>query len=125
MSLQSLPEFYLINQQLRTFFLVGLLATFNVSAGCVEGDCVSGKGDYTFPNGDVYEGDFLKSFAEREIRIAKEEKARKKFDKIFAACVLDKSSNVDLQVRDTKEVEKKSCKSIAEDPSLFEIWKYD
>jgi hypothetical protein len=62
---------------------------------------------------------------ERETLIVKEEKERKRFDKIFNACFLDKSSNVDIQVLDIKEAVKKSCEFIAEDPSLLEIWKYD
>jgi len=50
---------------------------------------------------------------------------REKYDKIFNACFLDKSSNVDIQVLDIKEAVKKSCRFIEEDPSLLEIWKYD
>jgi len=37
-----------------------VLFSANAYAGCDEGDCVNGKGKNTWPEGDVYEGDFLK-----------------------------------------------------------------
>jgi len=41
--------------------LLALLTPLNVHAKCIEGDCVNGKGKFTWTTGEVYEGDFLKS----------------------------------------------------------------
>ena len=200
--------------------LAAILTSLNVHAGCIEGDCVNGKGKYTWPDGNVYEGDwrddkrtgkgkytwpngnvyegdwrddkrtgkgkktwaggnvyegdwrddkmtgkgkgtwasgnvyegdfidgnrtgkgkktyadgsvedgywrdneFVETIAEREKRLAKEK--QEKFDKVYNACLLDKSSNVDMQVSSIEVAVKSSCKSIAEKPSWLESWKYE
>ena len=76
----------------------------------------------------------LKAKAERE-RLAKEaaaekerlirETAQKKYNNIYNACLLDKSSGVDMQVNSLRRAVEETCESIAEDPSWLDNWKYN
>ena len=51
-----------------------------------------------------------------EQRLAKE-KIQAKCDRIFNACLLDKSTDVDMQVRSIEIAVRETCRFIAEDPS--------
>ena len=102
-----------------------------------EGDYIdgerTGKGKMTRPDGSFQEGywldgEFVESLADRERsekkRIAKEERERiarqvkkEKYDRIYNACLLDKGSDVDMQVSSLENAVKKTCESIAKDPS--------
>ena len=33
--------------------------SFNLSAQCIEGNCVNGQGTYNYPDGDQYIGDWV------------------------------------------------------------------
>ena len=64
-----------------------------------------------------------KAKAERE-RVAREE-AKKKYDRIYNACLLDKSSGVDMQVTALRRAVEEMCEAIAADPSWYEELKYN
>ena len=101
----------------------------------------TGQGTYTHADGTVEEGiwkddEFLGTAAELEIaekkRIAKEkqeelarQEKKHKYDRIYNACLLDKGSDVDMQVSSLERAVKDTCKSIAKKPSWFESMKYD
>ena len=54
------------------------------------------------------------------------EEARQKYDRIYNACLLDKSSDVDMQVSALRIAVEETCEAIAEDPSWYEEnWKYN
>ena len=57
--------------------------------------------------------------------IQQEEAAKKKYDRIYNACLLDKSSGVDLEISSIKTAVEKTCESIAEDPSWLESLRYN
>ena len=106
---------------------------------------MTGKGKSTWVNGDVYVGDFLdgintgkgkftyangagedgyyldgvlvETLAERELAEKKERERKDKYDRIYNACLLDKSSSVDMQINSLEVAVKKTCESIAENPS--------
>jgi len=59
---------------------------------------------------------------ERE-RIARET-AQEKYNKIYNACLLDKSSGADMQVSSIRSAVEETCESIAEDPSWYYEIKY-
>ena len=45
---------------LRLFLVLVLFLSFNeLTAQCLSGDCVNGKGKFKYPSGGIYEGDFL------------------------------------------------------------------
>ena len=80
--------------------------------------------------------EFLGTVAELEIaekkRIAKEkqeelvrQEKKDTYDRIYNACLLDKGSDVDMQVSSLERAVKDTCKSIAKKPSWFESMKYD
>jgi hypothetical protein len=101
----------------------------------------TGQGTYTWSSGTVKEGvwkdgEFLGTVAEWERaekkRIAKEkqeelvrQEKKDKYDRIYNACLLDKGSDVDMQVSSLERAVKDTCKSIAKKPSWFESMKYD
>jgi hypothetical protein len=71
---------------------------------------------------------------ERELlaRLAKEERERlarlekrDKYERIYNACMLDKSPSVDMSVTSVEKAVKATCDSIAEDPSFLEGLRYD
>ena len=67
--------------------------------------------------------------AEREARLERErmvrEAAKKKYNRIYNACLLDQSSDVDMQVNSLRRAVEETCKAIAEDPSWYEEMKYN
>jgi hypothetical protein len=101
----------------------------------------TGQGTYTWPSGTVKEGvwkdgEFLGTVAEWERaekkRIAKEkqeelvrQEKKDKYDRIYNACLLDKGSDVDMQVSSLERAVKDTCKSIAKKPSWLENLRYD
>ena len=58
--------------------------------------------------------------AEQVRRIAKEQ-----YQKIFDACLLDKSSGVDVQVQSLLRAVERACEAIAQDPSWIDRLRYD
>ena len=96
-----------------------------------------GQGTYTFANGDKKvgewkDGNFIKTaeqIKQERLREAEEEKqkiAKKtKYDKIYNACILDKSDGVDMKVPDLRNALVKTCRDIANNPSYLESWKYN
>tara|TARA_B100000989_G_C19483090_1_gene446089 strand:- start:100 stop:921 length:822 start_codon:yes stop_codon:yes gene_type:complete len=121
------------------------------SVGKLEGVFTSYKdfiGVLTEKDGTVIEGqwkngEFFKSMEELKFeeeseaaRIKREnyykfeaeqrKKAKKeKYDKIYSACILDKSSGVDMRVPDLRNALVKTCEDIANDPSFIDEWKYN
>jgi hypothetical protein len=72
-----------------------------------------------------WEAEQTKRKLAEEKRIAAEEKARKKYQGIYNACLLDKGKGVDMSVGAMREAAKDTCEAIAEDPSWLEELKYD
>ncbi|MDB0065377.1 hypothetical protein N9E93_03820, partial [Oceanospirillaceae bacterium] len=101
----------------------------------------NGQGVLTYADGTVREGmwkddEFLGTVAEWERaekkRIAKEkqeelvrQEKKDKYDRIYNACLLDKGSDVDMQVSSLERAVKDTCKSIAKKPSWLENLRYD
>ena len=100
-----------------------------------------GKGVYTESGGATKTGFWLsnvyfrteaeweaeqtkRKLAEEKKRVA-EEKARKKYERIYNACLLDKGKEVDMSVGAMRNAVQVTCKDIAEDPSWWEELKYD
>ena len=52
-------------------------------------------------------------------------KVRAKYDKIFNACLLDKSTDVDVHLSSVERAVRHTCNSIAVDRSWFERLQYD
>jgi len=100
-----------------------------------------GQGTFTEVEGTVTEvmwkdDEFLGTTAELERaekkHIAKEkqeelvrQEKQDKYDRIYNACLLDKGSNVDMQVNSLEVAVKKTCASIAEKPSWLETLRYE
>ena len=57
-------------------------------------------------------------------RIAREE-AKRKYDKIYNACLLKKSSGVDMQVSSVRKAVEETCAGIASDPSWLDKMRYN
>ena len=101
----------------------------------------TGKGKMTYASGGVKEGVFQDgTFLGTEAEVERKEKrrlaqleverilkaaAKAKFQKIFNACLLDKSSGMDMQVKSIEAAVKATCEAIAEDPSWLESLQYD
>ena len=94
----------------------------------------TGYGTYSYANGATYVGNFLdneptgqgKYTTKSEWDEKKRERIVKaKFDKIYAACLLDKADGIDLQVEAMQKALHETCKSIADDPSWLENFKYN
>jgi len=96
-----------------------------------------GKGRLTDYDGKVYEGIFengkyigTEAEVERKEKqrialLEKERAVRAKYQRIFNACLLDKSSGLDMQVKSIEAAVKATCEAIAEDPSWLESLQYD
>ena len=100
-----------------------------------------GEGTYTYPNGNTMIGAWdndtyfgtksawdkkekeRKAKAERE-RLAREA-AKKKYEKIYNACLLDKSAGIDMQVSSLRRAVEETCEFIAEDPSWLDNLRYN
>lgn len=106
-----------------------------------QNSSMEGQGTLTFTDGTVQKGfwkdnEFVGTkykwdIAEKK-RIANEKKEKlarqKKKDKyvrIYNACLLDKGSDVDMQVSSLERAVKQTCKSIAKKPSWLENFRYD
>ena len=142
-----------IKKQWLPWILLAILASSNVHAECNKGSCQNGKGTYTWDNGDTYEGDWVDGYragkgkstwangdieegyyldgvlvetlAERELAEKKERERKDKYDRIYNACLLDKGSDVDMNVSSLEIAVSKTCESIAENPSWLETFKYE
>ena len=142
-----------IKKQWLPWILLAILASSNVHAECNKGSCQNGKGTYTWDNGDTYEGDWVdgdrtgkgkstwangdieegyyldgvlvETLAERELAEKKERERKDKYDRIYNACLLDKGSDVDMNVSSLEIAVSKTCESIAENPSWLETFKYE
>jgi len=89
-----------------------------------------GLGTYTWANGTVKEGiwsdgEFVSTHAEYKQEQLVRQKKKEKYNKIYTACLLDKSSSVDMQVFSVESAVKETCKSIATKPSWLEKLRYD
>ena len=112
--------------------LILTLAT-NVFANQCDGkNCVNANKEPTMPaeleSHSLTEEQmaFLNRLKEESDKKMEEQRlAKAKYDKIFNACFLDRSSNVDMQVSSVERAVRETCKSIAEDPSWFESLQYD
>ena len=86
-----------------------------------------GHGTITYNySGDKYVGKWIdgeRAYIYKE-RLA-EERAKKKYNTIYNACLLDKSKEVDMQVKAISEAVYKTCKDIAANPSWYENFKYN
>ena len=74
------------------------------------------------------DGKFLetRTIAEFETMLALKLIAKKeKYERIYNACLLDKGSDVDMQVSSLERAVKQTCKSIAKKPSWLENFRYD
>ena len=117
--------------------------------GVWDYDLMDGLGEYTYFNGTINKGYFEdgkffgskakwdkkekrekiarekreKIAREKRKKIVKEEK--EKYQRIYNACLLDKSKEVDMQVSAISEAVYKTCKDIAVDPSWYENFKYN
>ena len=90
----------------------------------------AGLGTYTWADGTVKEGiwrdgEFVSTHAEYKQEQLVQQKKKAKYKKIYTACLLDKSSSVDMQVSSIRIAVKETCKSIAKKPSWFESLKYE
>ena len=100
-----------------------------------------GKGVYKYADGttktgvwenDVYFGteaeweaeQTKRKLAEDKKRLA-EEKARKKYQRIYNACLVDKGKEIDMSVGAMRNAVQATCKDIAEDPSWLEELRYN
>ena len=116
-------------------------ANGNVYEGDWQNNGRTGKGKLTYASGGVEEGVFQDgTFLGTEAEVERKEKqrlaeqeaerilkaaAKAKFQKIFNACLLDKSSGMDMQVKSIEAAVKATCETIAEDPSWLESLQYD
>ena len=110
-------------------------ANGNKYVGDYLNDKRGGQGTFTWADGSTTTGIFeMGNYlgTKERARKAKEEKekvareaAKKIYDKIYNACLLDKSSGVDLQVNALKIAVEETCGAIATDPSWFEELKYN
>ena len=62
---------------------------------------------------------------EEELKRVTREKAKKKYDKIYNACLLKKSLGVDMQVSSVRNAVEKTCEDIATNPSWLDEWRYN
>jgi hypothetical protein len=101
----------------------------------------TGQGTTTFANGairtgvwenDIYLGTKAELDQKERERVAREERERvareeaaNKTNRIYNACLLDKSQNVDMQVSSIRTAVEETCEAIAEDPSWWDEFKYN
>ena len=64
------------------------------------------------------------SSEERKERAEARAEAKKR-QKIFNACILDKSSKVDMNIPSVESAVIATCRQISEEPSWFERWLYE
>ena len=118
-------------------------------AKCVRGDCVDGYGVYTWAHGDRYEGDWVnnklhgkgvKTYASGTVKSgmwedgefvgtveeAAEQKAEQKAteDRIYRACLLDKSRGQDMSYAPVRQAVESTCEEISKNPSWLDKLEY-
>ena len=88
---------------------------------------MEGQGTLTSPDGTVQKGFWQNNvfFGTKDKSNIVGGKKRTTYQRIYNACLLDKSSDVDMQVSSLERAVKDTCKSIAKKPSWFESMKYD
>jgi hypothetical protein len=87
---------------------------------------MEGQGTLTSPDGTVQKGFWQNDvFFGTKDKWNIEEKKRITYQRIYNACLLDKSSDVDMQVSSLERAVKDTCKSIAKKPSWLENLRYD
>ena len=94
-------------------------ASGDVYEGDWKADQKTGRGKYTWANGLVargvfQDGEYLGTIAEEE-----------RNQRIFNACLLDKSFGLNMQVKSIEAAVKARCEAIADDPSWLESLQYD
>ena len=67
----------------------------------------------------------LRKAKELEQIASERRKAQEKYDKIYNACILDKSDGVDMKAPDLRNALVKTCRDTANNPSYLESWKYN
>jgi hypothetical protein len=97
----------------------------------------NGKGTYTFSDGTsrtgIWENNkYIGTVSEVEekrkadaIKAEQEREDKKRWEKIYNACYLDKGNDVDMTVGGNRTAVRKICRGIANDPSFLERWKYE
>ena len=81
----------------------------------------------------VYENNiYIRTLSEVEekrkadaIKAEQEREDKKRSEKIYNACYLDKGNDVDMTVSGNRAAVRKLCRGIANDPSFLERWKYE
>ena len=89
-----------------------------------------GQGTYTYASGTIKTGvwemnTYFGTKAEWDAKELAIEEAEKKYKRIYFACLLDKSSGVDMQAFSLRIEVEETCEAIATGPSWYEEWKYD
>ena len=85
-----------------------------------------GQGTYTFTNGVKYAGRWIDGeFEDKSKERLAIERAEKKTNKIYNACLLDKSKNINTNFDELKNAVLETCRSISKNPSWYEIFKYN
>jgi len=98
---------------------------------------INGKGKKTYASGIVEEGifkdgtfvgtvaDVERKELQRIALLEQERIAKARYQRIFNACLLDKSADLDMQAKSIEDAVKATCGAIAEDPSWLESLQYD
>ena len=116
-------------------------ANGNKYVGEFQDNKYHGQGTLTLADGvrkhgvwknNIYVGTKAELDAKERTRKAKKETERKvseetrqTYERIYNACLIDKSSDVDMQVRALRIAVEETCEAIAEDPSWYENFKYN
>ena len=74
---------------------------------------------------DEYLGTVAEIKQKKHTEAVAKAKAKKKYDKIYNACILDKSEDGDMDVATVVVAVKESCEEIARDPSWLQKLKYE
>ena len=80
---------------------------------------------YYWRNLEVTKDEWNKRESKRIEKKEEEKKERVRYKKIYNACLLDKGSDTDMNVYSLRRAVEDTCKSIAEDPSWLDNWKYN
>jgi len=132
-------------RKILTILTILLLVQFStdVFAECIEGNCDDGQGTFTSADGDQYIGEWKDGkphhgqgtyrVADGTTKTGIWEDGKyigtvaevEKRNRIYNACILDKSSDVDMQTTSVIVAVEETCKVIAKDPSWLESWKYE
>ena len=74
---------------------------------------------------DEYLGTVAEIKQKKHTEAVAKAKAKKKYDKIYNACILDKSGDLNMNVATVVFAVEKTCEEIAKDPSWFQKLKYE